>query len=131
MRDIEIQTIVDEALEAFWGVIVERVPEAESGDLSPLATITLQIAAEDAVSEWIANNATTQDCDIEVGYRFRIFHLIKSPDHSETTGVVIAVDDDGVWGRIDQSVAGSKPGDHRIHWATRREFCRATVPLSP
>ena len=134
MTNTEIQPIVDEALEAFWDVVVKRFPEAETGDLSPGATIDLQMAAEDAVSEWIANNVTTQDCDIAVGYRFRLFRLngqeTEQPDHGEPTGVVIAVDEEGVWGRMDQPVAGSQPSDHRIHWPTRNDFCRNTVPLS-
>lgn len=133
MTNTEIRPIVDEALEAFWDVVVKRFPEAETGDLSPGATIDLQITAEDAVGEWIANNVTTQDCDIAVGYRFRLFRLNgqekERPYHGEPTGVIIAVDEQGVWGRMDQSVARSQPGDHRIHWTARHEFCRDTVPL--
>lgn len=135
MKHPDIRSITDEALNAFWDVVVKRFPEVETGDLSPGATIDLQMAAEDAVGEWIANNVTTQDCDIAVGYCFRLFRLNsqKTGDHNhgEPTGVVIAVDEQGVWGRMDQPVAGSQPGDHRIHWPTRHEFCQDTVPLSP
>lgn len=51
-----LQPITDEALDAFWEVLVKRFPQAKTGDLSPLATIALQIAAEDAVCEWVNNN---------------------------------------------------------------------------
>jgi hypothetical protein len=56
-----LRSSADEALEAFWRVIVQRYPQAVTGDLSPWATITLQTAAENAIAEWIDNNvpATT------------------------------------------------------------------------
>ena len=53
-----LRTLTDEALDAFWQVIVGHYPLAESGDLSPLTTFTLQLAAEDAVAEWIDSNAS-------------------------------------------------------------------------
>jgi hypothetical protein len=56
-----LQSVTDEALDAFWQVLVQRFPLAESGDLPPWATITLSAAAEYAIGEWIDNNvpATT------------------------------------------------------------------------
>ena len=48
--------MTDEALDAFWEVIVKRYPQAKTGDLSPGATIALQMAAEDAVGEWVNSN---------------------------------------------------------------------------
>ena len=56
MNSPTIRTLTNEALEAFWRVVAEHFPQAETGDLSPLADITLQTAAEAAVEEWIANN---------------------------------------------------------------------------
>jgi hypothetical protein len=58
-------SVTEEALEAFWEVLVQRFPQAESGDLSPWATITLSTAAENAIGEWIDNNvpATTTKGD--------------------------------------------------------------------
>jgi hypothetical protein len=60
-----LRSVTDEALDAFWQVIVQRYPQAESGDLSPWATITLSTAAENAIGEWIDNNvpATTTTGD--------------------------------------------------------------------
>lgn len=58
-----LRSVAGEALEAFWQVIVQRYPQAETGDLSPWATITLQTAAENAIAEWVNNNvpqATTK-----------------------------------------------------------------------
>ncbi len=50
------QDVTNEALDAFWNVIVKRYPQAKTGDLSPWATIQLQIAAENAAEEWIIGN---------------------------------------------------------------------------
>jgi len=51
-----LRSVADEALEAFWQVIVQRYPQAETGDLSAWATMTLQTAAENAITEWVNNN---------------------------------------------------------------------------
>jgi hypothetical protein len=51
-----LRSVADEALEAFWQVIVQRYPQAETGDLSPLTTVRLQNAAEAAIEEWIWAN---------------------------------------------------------------------------
>lgn len=60
-----LESVTDEALEAFWRVLVQRFPQAETGDLSPWATIKLSTAAENAIREWIDNNvpATTTKGD--------------------------------------------------------------------
>lgn len=54
MQDLD--SLVQEAEAAFWEVIANRFPDAKTGDLSPLATIRLSQAQEEAVKEWIANN---------------------------------------------------------------------------
>jgi len=51
-----LRSIAAEALDAFWQVIVQRYPQAETGDLSPLTTINLEQAAEAAIEEWIWAN---------------------------------------------------------------------------
>jgi hypothetical protein len=56
MNKADLRFVTDEALYAFWEVIVKRFPQAETGDLSPGATIDLQMAAEEAIEEWINNN---------------------------------------------------------------------------
>lgn len=48
--------LTDEALEAFWEVVVKHFPQATTGDLSPMRTIELSLAAEAAIEEWISNN---------------------------------------------------------------------------
>ncbi len=53
-----LDCFIEEALDAFWEVIAEKFPQATTGDLSPLASIHLQIAAEKAVDEWVNCNAT-------------------------------------------------------------------------
>jgi hypothetical protein len=125
------QRLADEALDAFWHVIVTHFPKATTGDLSPLATFHLHQAAEAAVKEWIANNVTTRESDIAVGYRFRLFRQVdRFPDFlapADLTGVVTAVDDNGVWGRMDQHIAGAQQYDNQIHWQTPDEFARDTV----
>jgi hypothetical protein len=54
-----LRSLADEAQEAFWQVIVQRYPEATTGDLSPLTTVRLQDAAENAIGEWIHANVPT------------------------------------------------------------------------
>jgi hypothetical protein len=127
-----IETITDKALDAFWAVIVEEFPTATTGDLSPLATFHLSQAAEAAVREWIANNVKTQECHVAPGYRFRLFREIdRFPDFripKDLTGVVTVVDDAGVWGRIDQHIAGAEEWDNQIHWESPYDFASDTIP---
>ena len=59
MKNEQISTIADEALEAFWQVVVRHYPQAESGDLSPLTMVHLEDAAEVAIREWIESNVPT------------------------------------------------------------------------
>ena len=59
----KIEELTNKALDAFWDIIATQFPEAKTGDLSPLATMQLDSAAEKAVSEWVESNArprTTQ-----------------------------------------------------------------------
>lgn len=56
MKPEHLRTLADEALDAFWQIIVRRYPQAKTGDLSPLTTIQLQIAAENAIDEWVWAN---------------------------------------------------------------------------
>ncbi len=60
MPKLNLRNSTDAALDAFWAVIVNRYPQAVTGDLSPGATIALQLAAEDAVYEWIVSNVPEQ-----------------------------------------------------------------------
>lgn len=48
--------ITERALDAFWKIVAQQFPNAKTSDLSPLATIQIDTAAEAAVSEWIENN---------------------------------------------------------------------------
>jgi hypothetical protein len=125
-----IESLTDKALDAFWQVIVERFPQASSGDLSPLATIRLSMAARDAIAEWISYNVAG---DIVTGYRFRLFSQVdRYPDFlapAGMTGVVTIVDESGVWGRMDQHLTGAEHWDNQIHWQTPYDFAADTVPL--
>jgi hypothetical protein len=51
--------LTDEALEAFWQVVMRRYPETMTGDLSPWTFVRLQEAAEETVREWVWANAPT------------------------------------------------------------------------
>jgi hypothetical protein len=53
--------LANEALDAFWDVIVQHFPQAKGGDLSPEQTIALHLAASSAICEWISNNVETED----------------------------------------------------------------------
>jgi hypothetical protein len=48
--------LIDEALDALWEVVAKHFPEAQTGDLSPWATIKLSDAVEEAIEEWVDNN---------------------------------------------------------------------------
>jgi hypothetical protein len=63
MTKVEIRKLADQALDAFWDHVAARLPAAKTGDLSPDRTIRLQIAAEEAISEWIANNVAPETLD--------------------------------------------------------------------
>ncbi len=63
MNAARFHELTNEALNAFWQVIVSRYPMAGTGDLSPEATIRLELAAEAAVEEWIMNNVSPQLTD--------------------------------------------------------------------
>lgn len=56
MSKSDHQYVIEEALNAFWDVIVKRYPEARTGDLSPLTTMRLDETARIAVDEWICSN---------------------------------------------------------------------------
>lgn len=63
MTTSTIAALTDEALDAFWEVVVRHNPQAKTGDLSPWATIKLTLAAENAIGEWIAANVGSSDRD--------------------------------------------------------------------
>lgn len=52
----QLRSVANEALDAFWEVVVRHLPTAETGDLSPWFAIELQMAAENAIEEWVNNN---------------------------------------------------------------------------
>ena len=53
---LDLKSLVQEADEAFWQIVVKHYPEATSGDLSPCTSIRLNDAQEDAIAEWIWAN---------------------------------------------------------------------------
>jgi hypothetical protein len=128
-----IQALAQEAEDAFWEVLRRHFPQATTGNLSIDRTIRLTVAAEAAIEEWIANNVTTQHCDIAVGYRFKLFREVdRFPEFlapTDLTGVVTTVNDSGVCGRMDQHIAGAEQWDNQIHWQTPDEFAGDTVPI--
>jgi hypothetical protein len=63
MTKSTIAALANEALDAFWEVVVRHNPEAKTGDLSPLTTVKLTIAAENAIEEWIWANVPSSDPD--------------------------------------------------------------------
>jgi hypothetical protein len=60
-----IAPLADEALDAFWEIVVRHYPQAKTGDLSPLTTIKLTIAAENAIEEWVWANVPSSDADAQ------------------------------------------------------------------
>jgi hypothetical protein len=129
-----LQAAIEEAEIAFWDVIVKRFPQAQTGDLSPLATFQLSQAQEQAVKEWIDNNVKTQEDDVKPGYRFKLFNEVdRFPDFkapASLTGTLTIVSDDGVWAKMDGQVAGAEHWDNQIHWETPQAFAMDTQPKS-
>jgi hypothetical protein len=56
MNKSNLRELTDEALRAFWEVVVQRFPEATKGDLSAHRAYYLQAAAQAAIEEWMFNN---------------------------------------------------------------------------
>jgi hypothetical protein len=54
-----LRAVADEALKAFWQVVVQLYPHAETGELPPLTTVRLRDAAEVAIEEWIRGDVFT------------------------------------------------------------------------
>jgi hypothetical protein len=52
----QLRSVADEALHAFWEIVVGYFPTAETGDLCPWLDIQLQIAAENAIEDWVGSN---------------------------------------------------------------------------
>jgi hypothetical protein len=65
MTKSTIADLANEALDAFWEVVVRHNPQAKTGDLSPWTTIKLTIAAENAIEEWIWANVPSSDADAQ------------------------------------------------------------------
>jgi hypothetical protein len=53
-----LSRVAEDALDAFWDVVVENYPLAKTGDMSPAMTDALEAAASKAVEEWVKNNAS-------------------------------------------------------------------------
>lgn len=50
------EDLARKALDAFWNVVAAKFPETNYGDLSPLTTFGLTVAAERAIDEWTRSN---------------------------------------------------------------------------
>jgi hypothetical protein len=58
---IDVATVASDADDAFWQVVVKHFPTATSGDLSPLTTLRLHQAEEEAIAEWVWANVPSKD----------------------------------------------------------------------
>jgi hypothetical protein len=56
-----IESIVQEATSAFFAKVAELVPEAISGDFSPMDTLAFEKSANLAVRTWINSNIGNDD----------------------------------------------------------------------
>jgi hypothetical protein len=56
ISESELRELTQAASDAFWQVVVQRFPQAETGDLSIDLTCKLTVAAENAVEEWVDLN---------------------------------------------------------------------------
>lgn len=57
---------------------------------------------------------------VQIGYRFRLKRLVdRWPDFlapEGLTGTVTIVDDEGIWGKMDQHIPGAEEWENQIHW---------------
>ena len=58
--------VIDDAEWAFWAIVAKAYPEAQSGDLSPMATIEFNAAIVTAVTHWLELNADPQESEHKV-----------------------------------------------------------------
>ncbi len=63
MTKSTIADVANEALDAFWEVVVRHNLQAQTGDLSPWTTTKLGIVAVKAIEEWIWANVPSSDGD--------------------------------------------------------------------
>lgn len=59
----QLRSAADDALHAFWEVVIRHFPTAATGDLCPWLAIRLQIAAENAIEDWVRRNVSTTKGD--------------------------------------------------------------------
>lgn len=57
MSDVVLYDAIDKAKLEFWTTIAAEFPDVKTGDLSPTTSIAFDIAMEEAVKEWLFNNA--------------------------------------------------------------------------
>ena len=136
----EIRELTDNAMQAFWQVIAERFPQATAGDLSIDRTIRFGVAGEEAVREWIINNAVPKDPDehhsmlrihVRPGYRFRLRRDVdRFPDflvRKGATGTVISARSGAVVALMDDVIQGAEEWENHVIW--ERDFLDDTLPL--
>jgi hypothetical protein len=138
MSNIDVHSLAGEALNAFWQVIIRRLPPARSGDLSPDSTVRLRLAAEAAVEEWIANNHASGL--VTIGYRFRLIadvdrfqlpdelnriHAFRAP--AGMTGMVTSISP-VILGKIDEHIPGAEHWQNQIFWGDAERFFQDTEP---
>ena len=59
-KDIKT-ALADEALDAFWQVVAQRFPQAQSGDLCWDVVLDLHAAAEQAIQQFVEYNVPGYD----------------------------------------------------------------------
>jgi hypothetical protein len=138
--DDELHELTERAMNAFWQVIADRFPQATTGDLSIDRTVRLHVAVEEAVREWINNNAVPDDPDeqpgvphvhIRPGYRFMLRRDVdRFPDflvRKGATGTVVRARNGAVIALMDQIIQGAEEWDNHVFW--ERDFLDDTLPL--
>jgi hypothetical protein len=144
MSNIVIHSLADEALDAFWQVLVRKFPQASSGDLSIGQAIDLRTAAENAIEEWIASNVRPEANDrhvseatrpsvMEIGCRFKLVRPVdRFPDFLTPAGLTgtVTVTEGGVWAKMHQPMPGADAWDNELYWDTAEEFLLDTEALA-
>lgn len=90
--------VTDKALDAFWSVVADEFPTADTGDCSPETTVALDEAATSAIDEWIAANCpegrTPGPWHVTVSQNLGVYgseeHFAIIADHQTSHGQILA-----------------------------------------
>ena len=58
---VKLERLAKDAEEAFWGVVVQNIEQAKTGDLDPYLCITFSNFCREIVKDWIITNVVDNE----------------------------------------------------------------------